>query len=248
MYNKNNNDTYLLDTRRKLIQARKDQVEESHELVASFIDKPVEYFYDKYIQRKSIKKQFIEGFENLYEYYLEYRGLFDELNTRVTPGLILGQVVLRSAFHEGYTPILVDTVFNETEEEGGILGYFKAKMRTLESLLDLSYAFENNILDMEFGHPRLGNGNVCRAFTPVQNLGEHSIGDTLEVLNPRSKKKISLRVTVKITKDYYQAIDEVGKKTYIGNETSISNAYDALFSCNKLIFGGWWAKRLILIK
>lgn len=102
-----------------------------------------------------------------------------------------------------------------------------------------------------YAYPTGRRGTLCREYTAVKDLdvSRYATGQTITFKTSKGTKKKAVVIHID-SADNKMIIQEEGKKKVkilIDNER-IRNSYDALFSCNKKIYAGWWNKRITIMK
>ena len=100
--------------------------------------------------------------------------------------------------------------------------------------------------------PDDGRGSICNNYLVIEDMETILKKPIGEILTLKNKRKGSKQKTYKILEHkakFATALKEMktGKTEFITSEGLAEDCYDALFSSNKMIFRGWFNKRVSLI-
>jgi hypothetical protein len=100
--------------------------------------------------------------------------------------------------------------------------------------------------------PEDGRGSICNEFLVTYDMDKilkMPIGKTIVLRNKRKGSKQKTYKVVEHKAKFATALKELktGKIEFITNEGLAEDCYDALFSSNKMIYRGWFNKRVLLI-
>lgn len=99
-------------------------------------------------------------------------------------------------------------------------------------------------------YPLFRRGTLCSQYTPVRGLSveRYGTGEVIEYLTSSGSRKSAkvIHVDLADNKMAIEDIDTQKRRLVVDNEV-IADAYDDLFSSNKVEFAGWWNRRIEII-